>query len=63
MVQAEAVGKSGHVRGQRCPSGESSAEITSLLKAWSSGDQAAVARLAERVYPELRLIGAPVYEK
>jgi RNA polymerase sigma factor (TIGR02999 family) len=34
----------------------SSAEITSLLKAWSSGDQAALARLAERVYPELRLM-------
>lgn len=36
--------------------GESSAEITGLLKAWSSGDQAALARLAERVYPELRLM-------
>jgi RNA polymerase sigma factor (TIGR02999 family) len=32
------------------------AEITNLLKAWSSGDQAALARLAERVYPELRLM-------
>jgi RNA polymerase sigma factor (TIGR02999 family) len=30
------------------------AEITSLLKAWSSGDRAALGRLAERVYPELR---------
>ena len=36
--------------------GASSAEITSLLKAWNSGDQAALARLAERVYPELRLM-------
>jgi len=36
--------------------GASSAEITSLLKAWSSGDQAALARLVERVYPELRLM-------
>ena len=36
--------------------GASSAEITSLLKAWSSGDQGALARLAERVYPELRLM-------
>ncbi len=36
--------------------GTSSAEVTSLLKAWSSGDQAALARLAERVYPELRLM-------
>jgi len=33
-----------------------SAEITGLLKAWGSGDQAALARLAERVYPELRLM-------
>ncbi len=33
-----------------------SVEITRLLKAWSGGDQAALARLAERVYPELRLM-------
>src|SRR5215470_13699342 len=33
-----------------------SAEITSLLRAWSGGDQAALERLAEQVYPELRLI-------
>lgn len=38
------------------PVSASSAEITSLLKAWSSGDEAAFARLAERVYPELRLM-------
>jgi RNA polymerase sigma factor (TIGR02999 family) len=36
--------------------GGSSAEITTLLKAWSSGDEAALGRLAERVYPELRLM-------
>jgi RNA polymerase sigma factor (TIGR02999 family) len=36
--------------------GASSAEITGLLKAWNSGDQAALARLVERVYPELRLM-------
>jgi RNA polymerase sigma factor (TIGR02999 family) len=36
--------------------GASSAEVTSLLKAWSGGDQVALARLAERVYPELRLM-------
>jgi RNA polymerase sigma factor (TIGR02999 family) len=36
--------------------GEPSVEITSLLKAWSNGDQAALARLAEHVYPELRLM-------
>lgn len=34
----------------------SSAEITGLLKAWSSGDKAALALLAEHVYPELRLM-------
>jgi RNA polymerase sigma factor (TIGR02999 family) len=34
----------------------SSADITILLKAWSSGDQTALARLAERVYPDLRLM-------
>jgi RNA polymerase sigma factor (TIGR02999 family) len=31
-----------------------SAEITKLLKAWSGGDQAALERLAEQVYSELR---------
>jgi hypothetical protein len=30
--------------------------ITELLRAWNSGDQAALERLAERVYPELRLM-------
>lgn len=35
---------------------EPSAEITGLLKAWGGGDEAAFARLTERVYPELRLI-------
>jgi RNA polymerase sigma factor (TIGR02999 family) len=29
-------------------------EITNLLRAWSGGDQSALDRLAERVYPELR---------
>jgi RNA polymerase sigma factor (TIGR02999 family) len=63
LVQAEADGKSGHVllyflsHGENGLSGgASSAEITGLLKAWNSGDQAALARLAERVYPELRLM-------
>jgi RNA polymerase sigma factor (TIGR02999 family) len=36
--------------------GGTSAETTALLKAWSSGDEAALSRLAERVYPELRLM-------
>ena len=56
-------GKSGHVlvyflcHGENGLSiGASSAEITGLLKACNSGDQAALARLAERVYPELRLM-------
>jgi RNA polymerase sigma factor (TIGR02999 family) len=33
-----------------------SVEITTLLKAWSGGDQRALERLAGHVYPELRLI-------
>jgi len=33
-----------------------SEEITSLLKAWGSGDEAALVRLTEHVYPELRLM-------
>ena len=36
--------------------GTPSAEITTLLKAWSGGDPDALERLAEQVYPELRLI-------
>lgn len=34
--------------------GAPSAEITALLKAWSGGDPAALERLTEQVYPELR---------
>jgi RNA polymerase sigma factor (TIGR02999 family) len=36
--------------------GVPSAEITTLLKAWSAGDPAALERLAEQVYPDLRLM-------
>jgi RNA polymerase sigma factor (TIGR02999 family) len=36
--------------------GGCSAEITTLLNAWGSGDEAALGRLTERVYPELRLM-------
>ena len=36
------------------PIEEPSQEITNLLRAWSCGDHAALDRLAERVYPELR---------
>src|SRR3954451_7926140 len=36
--------------------GAPSAEITTLLKAWSGGDPAALPRLAEQVYPQLRLM-------
>ena len=32
------------------------AEITNLLKAWGSGDESALARLTEHIYPELRLM-------
>jgi RNA polymerase sigma factor (TIGR02999 family) len=32
------------------------AEVTNLLRAWGSGDEAALARLTEHVYPELRLM-------
>jgi RNA polymerase sigma factor (TIGR02999 family) len=31
-------------------------DVTNLLKAWSAGDDSARGRLAEQVYPELRLI-------
>jgi RNA polymerase sigma factor (TIGR02999 family) len=34
--------------------GVPSAEVTSLLNAWSRGDEAALVQLVERVYPELR---------
>ena len=34
----------------------STAEITNLLNAWSGGDSAALERLTEQVYPELRLM-------
>ena len=33
---------------------EAAGEITNLLRAWSGGDHAALDRLAEQVYPELR---------
>lgn len=44
-----------------CPKGglpidAPSKEITNLLRAWSGGDEAALGRLAEHVYPELRLM-------
>jgi RNA polymerase sigma factor (TIGR02999 family) len=35
---------------------QSPADITVLLKAWSGGDQEALAQLSERVYPELLLM-------
>jgi RNA polymerase sigma factor (TIGR02999 family) len=35
---------------------ESSREVTHLLRAWTGGDEAALGRLMERVYPELRLM-------
>ena len=61
-MQAEIGGKSGHeydifslfLSGLRAV--PDSTEITRLLKAWSGGDQAALGRLAEQVYGELRVI-------
>ena len=35
---------------------ERTEEITNLLRAWGGGDEAALARVAEHVYPELRLM-------
>jgi RNA polymerase sigma factor (TIGR02999 family) len=35
-----------------------SAEVTGLLQAWSGGDQAALGKLADQVYDELRRIAA-----
>jgi len=45
------------------PIDASSGEITKLLKAWSSGDPAALEQLAEQVYPELRLIARQYMQK
>ena len=41
-------------RGDGPPIEEPAGDITHLLRAWSGGDPAALDRLAERVYPELR---------
>lgn len=62
LVQAEPHGKSGHVLVYfLCPEDglsvdARSVEITKLLKAWGSGDEAALGQLAEHVYPELRMM-------
>ena len=62
LLQAEARDESGHVswiflvptKENGLPAEEPSGEITHLLRAWSAGDQAALDRLAQQVYPELR---------
>jgi len=61
LIQAETGTESGHVswisvpnRENGPPIKEPSREITNLLRAWSSGDQGALERLAEQVYPDLR---------
>ena len=62
LVQAGARNKSGHVwwiflvptEENGLAADEPSGEITNLLRAWSGGDQTALDRLAEQVYPELR---------
>lgn len=56
-VQAETRSGSGHdcaIFGIRQQHVQDPTEITALLKAWGGGDQAALDRLAERVYAELR---------
>jgi hypothetical protein len=62
-LQAEADVQSGHVcaiffgpAGGGLSISTRPQEITGLLRAWRGGDEAALARLAERVYPELRMI-------
>jgi len=61
-VQAKSDGKSGTfiIFFAKGPKGLSDGrilrEITNLLKAWSGGDPAALERLAEQVYPALRLM-------
>lgn len=42
--------------GERPDIEERTSEITNLLRAWGNGDEAALARMAEYVYPELRLM-------
>jgi RNA polymerase sigma factor (TIGR02999 family) len=42
--------------GERLSIEARTAEITNLLKAWGSGDEAALAQLSEHVYTELRLM-------
>jgi RNA polymerase sigma factor (TIGR02999 family) len=44
------------LQGAGLPIDARSGEITKLLKAWGGGDEAALGRLAEHVYPELRLM-------
>jgi RNA polymerase sigma factor (TIGR02999 family) len=43
-------------RGERLSIDARTTEITNLLRAWGSGDEAALAQLTEHVYPELRLM-------
>jgi RNA polymerase sigma factor (TIGR02999 family) len=42
--------------GERLSIDARTAEITNLLKAWGSGDEAVLTQLTEHVYPELRLM-------
>jgi RNA polymerase sigma factor (TIGR02999 family) len=63
LVQAEITDKSGHaveiflyLWEKDLPIDTRASEITTLLKAWGSGNHAALDRLAEQVYPELRLM-------
>ena len=49
--------------GERLSIDARTAEITNLLKAWGSGDEAALAQLTEHVYPELRLMARRYMKK
>lgn len=55
-AQAEMGGESGHGCDIFCKVVHDAMEITTLLRAWSGGDQGALDRLAECVYGELRVM-------
>jgi hypothetical protein len=70
LVQAEAFSKFRHgpeyffAWGKNAlPIDGSSAEITALLKAWSSGDEAAQGQLAERLSREFAAHSSPGFEE
>src|SRR5215831_6926787 len=50
------LGRGGLTMNPRSEGDAQSDGVTALLRAWSSGDEAALSQLAEQVYPELRRI-------